>query len=66
MSALAKDAAAFKSTLSRQDYTSWRSQPAAAVLAAGTEPPASSAGSKKKRPKTSMFLLLIQTRLRSS
>ena len=27
MSGLAKDAAAFKSTLHRQDYTSWHSQP---------------------------------------
>ncbi|KAF8213529.1 transcription initiation factor IIE subunit beta [Mycena galopus ATCC 62051] len=38
MSQLAKDAAAFKSTLKRQDYTSWHSQPTAATVP--TPPPA--------------------------
>ncbi|KAH9476852.1 Transcription initiation factor IIE subunit beta [Psilocybe cubensis] len=65
MSKLAKDAAAFKSTLQRQDYTSWHSQPkpstsssaapsssAGAGLAIAGESP--NAGSKKKRPKTNI------------
>lgn len=33
MSSLAKDQAAFKSVLARQNYTSWHSQPAPARLA---------------------------------
>ncbi|KAF7975261.1 hypothetical protein HWV62_10136 [Athelia sp. TMB] len=74
MSGLAKDAAAFKSVLSRQDYTSWHSQPpppgttANAVAAAAGPPPdnaaagSSSSSSKKKRPKasTSAHVLLSE------
>ncbi|KAF8970698.1 transcription initiation factor IIE subunit beta [Flammula alnicola] len=66
MSKLARDAASFKSTLQRQDYSSWHSQPKPSTSAssstaggAGTglaiagessHPP----GHKKKRPKTSI------------
>ncbi|KAJ7802799.1 hypothetical protein B0H14DRAFT_2891190 [Mycena olivaceomarginata] len=64
MSKLAKDSAAFKSVLKRQDYTSWHSQPApAAPAAAPTPPPAAptetdpdfvpSLSKKKPRPKSS-------------
>ncbi|KAG5653134.1 hypothetical protein H0H81_002126 [Sphagnurus paluster] len=55
MSKLAKDSAAFKSVLKRQDYTSWHSQPTPAepvpapVTASVPEP---SSTPKKKRPKT--------------
>ena len=66
MSKLLKEAAAFKSTLHRQDYTSWHSQPkptgssattpsstpGAGLAVAGES--SSSPGHKKKRPKTSM------------
>ena len=57
MSALARDAAAFKSALHRQDYTSWHSQPPPLREAgdAGEPGPSTSSagGKKKKRPKTS-------------
>ncbi|RDB23926.1 Transcription initiation factor IIE subunit beta [Hypsizygus marmoreus] len=58
MSRLAKDSAAFKSVLKRQDYTSWHSQPPPAaepqasvssVAEASTQP-----SPKKKRPKTNI------------
>jgi transcription initiation factor TFIIE subunit beta len=53
MSGLAKDAAAFKSVLSRQDYTSWHSQPPpTGTPVAGTSSAGSS--SKKKRPKSNV------------
>ncbi|KIM41846.1 hypothetical protein M413DRAFT_10722 [Hebeloma cylindrosporum] len=62
MSKLAKDAASFKSTLQRQDYSSWHSQPkpststspstAGAGLAIAGE--TSSSSGKKKRPKTNI------------
>lgn len=60
MSGLARDAAAFKSALHKQDYTSWHSQPPPPQLAQST---AASAGDgeppkKKKRPKSSTSLLL--------
>ncbi|KAJ7356929.1 hypothetical protein DFH08DRAFT_850526 [Mycena albidolilacea] len=65
MSKLAKDSAAFKSVLKRQDYTSWHSQPApAAPAAAPTPPPAApteadpdfvpSLSKKKPRPKSNV------------
>ncbi|KAJ3505594.1 hypothetical protein NLJ89_g7333 [Agrocybe chaxingu] len=65
MSKLAKEAAAFKSTLQRQDFTSWHSQPKPATSAASTssaggglaiagESSSSSATHKKKRPKTNI------------
>ena len=50
MSILAKDAASFKSTLARQDYTSWHSNPAPPQPpgdAGGEEP-----GEKKKKKKS--------------
>ncbi|KAF9468241.1 hypothetical protein BDZ94DRAFT_1294311 [Collybia nuda] len=56
MSKLAKDSAAFKSVLHRQDYTSWHSQPPAldsstpSVAEASTQP----SPPKKKRPKTNV------------
>ncbi|PBK92778.1 hypothetical protein ARMGADRAFT_1030983 [Armillaria gallica] len=49
MSKLAKDAAAFKSTLKRQDYTSWHSQPPPL----DAQPPAQPSP-KKKRPKSNI------------
>ncbi|KII94775.1 hypothetical protein PLICRDRAFT_191639 [Plicaturopsis crispa FD-325 SS-3] len=63
MSGLARDAAAFKSALHRQDYSSWHSQPTppngGAPPAAPTPAPAEASGSgsgssKKKRPKTNI------------
>ncbi|KAF7340023.1 Transcription initiation factor IIE subunit beta [Mycena venus] len=58
MSQLAKDTAAFKSALKRQDYTSWHSQPSAATSAAATPPAATEAdpdfvpsSSSKKKPR---------------
>jgi transcription initiation factor TFIIE subunit beta len=53
MSGLAKDAAAFKSVLSRQDYTSWHSQPPPAVPPPTSSSPVASS-SKKKRPKSNI------------
>ncbi|KAI0651267.1 transcription initiation factor IIE subunit beta [Trametes meyenii] len=55
MSGLARDAAAFKSALHRQDYTSWHSQPPALQ----TQPTAAPSGDgepskKKKRPKSNV------------
>ncbi len=60
MSGLARDAAAFKSALHKQDYTSWHAQPPPPQPALQ---PAASAGDgeppkKKKRPKSSTSLLL--------
>ncbi|KAF7367270.1 Transcription initiation factor IIE subunit beta [Mycena sanguinolenta] len=64
MSQLAKDTAAFKSALKRQDYTSWHSQPRPAAAAA--TPPAAngaeeadpdfvpSSSKKKPRPKSNV------------
>ncbi|SJL08200.1 uncharacterized protein ARMOST_11563 [Armillaria ostoyae] len=49
MSKLAKDTAAFKSTLKRQDYTSWHSQPPPL----DAQPPAQPSP-KKKRPKSNI------------
>ncbi|KAG6812241.1 hypothetical protein H0H92_003781 [Tricholoma furcatifolium] len=58
MSKLAKDAAAFKSVLKRQDYTSWHSQPPAlseASTPAESQTPAESSSTpKKKKPKTNI------------
>jgi transcription initiation factor TFIIE subunit beta len=66
MSGLARDAAAFKSALSRQDYSSWHSNPSpgssqpTASSSSGGGGAAAAAGSggtaepKKKRPKNSM------------
>ncbi|KAF9075992.1 transcription initiation factor IIE subunit beta [Rhodocollybia butyracea] len=56
MSKLAQDAAAFKSVLQRQDYTSWHSQPAPAVPVDKSPEPESSSPSttKKKRPKSNI------------
>ncbi|KAI0830182.1 transcription initiation factor IIE subunit beta [Trametes gibbosa] len=55
MTGLARDAAAFKSALHKQDYTSWHSQPP------GLQPPQSAAppgeaepSKKKKRPKSNV------------
>ncbi|PPR05436.1 hypothetical protein CVT26_011314 [Gymnopilus dilepis] len=65
MSKLAKDVAAFKSTLARQDYTSWHSQPKPSTSASSPastqgdgltiagEGPSSTSG-KKKRPKSNI------------
>ncbi|KIK54665.1 hypothetical protein GYMLUDRAFT_76992 [Collybiopsis luxurians FD-317 M1] len=52
MSKLAQDAAAFKSVLQRQDYTSWHSQPP--PLEKPSEPESSPSNSKKKRPKSNI------------
>ncbi|KAK7064581.1 transcription initiation factor IIE subunit beta [Favolaschia claudopus] len=66
MSQLAKDTAAFKSALKRQDYTSWHSQPttsSSVAATAPTPPPAAdvadpdfvpSATKKKSRPKSNV------------
>ncbi|KAF8816909.1 transcription initiation factor IIE, beta subunit [Phlegmacium glaucopus] len=66
MSGLAKDAAAFKSTLHRQDYTSWHSQPKplnaessstsspGAGPAVAVDASSSSSNKKGKRPKTNI------------
>ncbi|KAG6895863.1 hypothetical protein C0992_011962 [Termitomyces sp. T32_za158] len=60
MSRLAQDAAAFKSVLKRQDYTSWHSQPpppSEAATPASLQTPAESSSQstpKKKRPKTNI------------
>ncbi|KAI0776796.1 transcription initiation factor IIE subunit beta [Trametes elegans] len=52
MAGLARDAAAFKSALHRQDYTSWHSQPPPPQPAA---PPGEAESSKKKkRPKSNV------------
>ncbi|KAJ3804921.1 hypothetical protein EV368DRAFT_52037 [Lentinula lateritia] len=51
MSKLAQDAAAFKSVLQRQDYTSWHSQPPPIEKASDEIAPS---GSKKKRPKSNI------------
>lgn len=55
MSTLAKDAAAFKSALARQDYTSWHSNPGPPKVAgdAGGEEPGEK--KKKKKPKNSEY-----------
>ena len=62
MSKLAKDSAAFKSVLHRQDYTSWHSQPPP-IDAKPTESPAPSdtlqPSTKKKRPRASMIGLFV-------
>ena len=50
MSALAKEAAAFKSALTRQDYTSWHSNPAPPQPSGDTLGEGS--GEKKKKKKT--------------
>ena len=70
MSKLAKEAASFKQTLQRQDYTSWHSQPKPSTSAASTPASGSglavagesshSPGHKKKRPKTSMHELSLK------
>ncbi|KAG6861816.1 hypothetical protein C0995_011698 [Termitomyces sp. Mi166 len=58
MSKLAQDAAAFKSVLKRQDYTSWHSQPPAlSEVSTPASPEAESSSQptpKKKRPKTNI------------
>ncbi|KAF9552307.1 transcription initiation factor IIE subunit beta [Agrocybe pediades] len=54
MSKLAQDAAAFKSTLQRQKYTSWHSQPKPLTPAAIAGESSSSSSGKKKRPKTNI------------
>ncbi|KAJ3997261.1 hypothetical protein F5050DRAFT_1887727 [Lentinula boryana] len=52
MSKLAQDAAAFKSVLQRQDYTSWHSQPP--PIEKSSEQETAPSGSKKKRPKSNI------------
>jgi transcription initiation factor TFIIE subunit beta len=68
MSKLAKDSAAFKSVLQRQDYTSWHSQPPP-LDAQSAESPAPSdtlqPPAKKKRPKASMIGLFLQPQILS-
>ncbi|KAJ6501641.1 transcription initiation factor IIE subunit beta [Mycena vitilis] len=62
MSKLAKDSAAFKSVLKRQDYTSWHSQPgssapatpAPAPVVAEPDPDFVPSGKKKPRPKSNV------------
>ncbi|KAF8889021.1 transcription initiation factor IIE subunit beta [Infundibulicybe gibba] len=61
MSKLAKDSAAFKSVLHRQNYTSWHSQPPPLDAAQATPPEATppdssvqASAQKKKRPKTNV------------
>ncbi|KAG5353052.1 Transcription initiation factor IIE subunit beta [Termitomyces sp. T112] len=60
MSKLAQDAAAFKSVLKRQDYTSWHSQPPAPSETSTPASPqtliesSSQSTPKKKRPKTNI------------
>ncbi|TFK71558.1 transcription initiation factor IIE subunit beta, partial [Pluteus cervinus] len=56
MSKLAKDAATFKSSMQRQDYTSWHSQPPAPETkrASPDTTAGSPSGPKKKRPKTNV------------
>ncbi|KAJ3711829.1 hypothetical protein DFJ43DRAFT_1107212 [Lentinula guzmanii] len=51
MSKLAQDAAAFKSVLQRQDYTSWHSQPPPIEKSSEQE---TAPSSKKKRPKSNI------------
>ena len=56
MSSLAADAASFKKTLHRADYTSWHSQPPPLQPQASTSDTSGDASkSKKKRPKSSTF-----------
>ncbi|KAL0952326.1 hypothetical protein HGRIS_006607 [Hohenbuehelia grisea] len=55
MSKLAKDTAAFKSVLHRQDYTSWHSQPPPLDgSSASSTTPEGSNSPKKKKPKTNI------------
>ncbi|KAI0920417.1 hypothetical protein AcW1_002164 [Taiwanofungus camphoratus] len=55
MSGLARDAAAFKSALHRQDYSSWHSQsPALTQPIPASDSAESSLKSKKKRPKSNV------------
>ncbi|KAJ7655227.1 transcription initiation factor IIE subunit beta [Mycena polygramma] len=62
MSKLAKDSAAFKNVLKRQDYTSWHSQPgssapatpAPAPVVAEPDPDFVPSGKKKPRPKSNV------------
>ncbi|TFK99986.1 transcription initiation factor IIE subunit beta [Pterulicium gracile] len=58
MSKLAKDAAAFKNVLHRQDYTSWHSQPppagASSSSSSAVVDDAPSAGSKKNKAKSNI------------
>lgn len=58
MSTLAKDAAAFKSALARQDYTSWHSNPAPPQPPgdAGGEEPVEKKKKKKAKNSTCRFL----------
>ena len=63
MAGLARDAAAFKSALYRQDYTSWHSQPPPLQQSQQAGPSTAVAGDadpskKKKRPKSSTSFLL--------
>ncbi|KAI0339059.1 transcription initiation factor IIE subunit beta [Trametopsis cervina] len=60
MSALAKDAAAFKSALGRQDYTSWHSQPPPLQPAASDMQDASGSSKKKKRQKIRVDVVYSQ------
>lgn len=54
MSKLAKDSAAFKSVLHRQDYTSWHSQPPPLDVQPAESPAPSNSPQKKKRPKANI------------
>jgi len=54
MSTLAKDAASFKSTLARQDYTSWHSNPAPPQPHGDTGGEEPAEKKKKKKSKNSM------------
>lgn len=66
MSTLAKDAAAFKSVLTRQDYTSWHSNPAPPQPSGDTLGEESGEKKKKKKLKHSAphhFQLLLDERL---
>ena len=53
MSTLAKDAAAFKTALARQDYTSWHSNPGPPKISGDTGGEEPGEKKKKKKPKNS-------------
>ena len=57
MSTLAKDAAAFKSALARQDYTSWHSNPGPPKIPGDTAGEEPGEKKKKKKPKNSEYHL---------
>src|ERR1700753_592997 len=65
MSTLAKDAAAFKSALARQDYTSWHSNPGPPQPPGDTQAEEPGEKKKKKKPKQSALHRLALARERS-